>query len=135
MCGDVHITSPSATLKDAARIMREADAGSVPVGENDRLVGMITDRDIAVRGVAEGLGADAPVRQVMTSEIHYVFDDEALDAASKKMSELKVRRLPVLNREKRLVGILSLGDMARGARGSEAHSALSGVTQPGGPHA
>jgi CBS domain-containing protein len=135
MCPDVQITAPDATLKEAAQMMKQADAGALPVGENDRLVGMITDRDIAIRGVAQGMGADTPVREVMTKEMHYVFDDDDLDDVSMKMSDLKVRRLPVLNHQKRLVGIISLGDIAQSAQAAQASDALSGITQPGGPHA
>ena len=135
MCPDVQITAPDTTLKEAAQMMKQIDAGSLPVGENDRLVGMITDRDIAIRGVAQGMGCDTPVREVMTKEMHYVFDDDDLDDVSMKMSDLKVRRLPVLNHQKRLVGIISLGDIAQSAQAAQASSALSGVTQPGGPHA
>jgi CBS domain-containing protein len=133
MSADVRITSPEASIRDAARIMKEIDAGVAPVGENDRLVGMITDRDIAVRAVAEGRSCDTPVREVMTREIQYVFEDDDLDDASAKMSELKVRRLPVLSRAKRLVGIISLGDIAK-SHPSHGEAALRGVSQPGGPH-
>jgi CBS domain-containing protein len=135
MSPDVRITSPQETIRDAARLMKQTDTGALPVGENDRLVGMITDRDIAVRAVAEGRSADTPVREVMTREVEYVFEDDDLAAASSKMSQLKVRRLPVLNRDKRLVGILSLGDVSKNPDVSHGARALSGVSQPGGPHA
>lgn len=134
MSTQVRTTTPEATLREAARIMKETDAGAVPVGENDRLVGMITDRDIAIRAVAEGRSFDTKVREVMSQGVEYVFDDEDLDEASMKMSDLKVRRLPVVNREKRLVGILSLGDISKSNDPSQAETALSGVSQPGGPH-
>ena len=109
---DVRTVSPQDTLRHAAEIMAEIDAGSLPVGENDRLVGMITDRDIAIRGVGKGRGADALVSDVMTREIKYCFDDEEIDDVLDNMAELQVRRLPVLNEEKRLVGIVSLSDLA-----------------------
>lgn len=115
-------------------MMREADAGALPVGENDRLVGMVTDRHIAVRAVADGKGPDTPVPEVMTGGLDYVFEDEDLDEVAVKMSDLKVRRLPVLNRDKRLVGIISLGDIARSDDASRGEAALSGAAQPGGPH-
>jgi CBS domain-containing protein len=134
MSHDVRTTSPQATIQEAARLMKAADAGAVPVGENDRLVGMITDRDIAVRAVAEGRSFDTPVRDVMTAEIEYVFDDEDLDDVSMKMGDLKVRRLPVLNRDKRLVGIISLGDIAKSDDPAHGAAALSGASQSGGPH-
>jgi predicted transcriptional regulator len=96
MSKDVRIASPAQSIRDAARMMKEIDAGFLPVGENNRLVGTVTDRDIAVRGVAEGKGPDTPVRDVMTGEVLYCFEDEDLDAVSTKMGHLQVRRLPVL---------------------------------------
>jgi CBS domain-containing protein len=134
MSAEVRIASPQETIQTAARLMKEVDAGALPVGENDRLVGMITDRDIALRAVAEGKNFNTPVREVMTPEIQYVFEDDDLNDASSKMSDLKVRRLPVLNREKRLVGILSLGDISKSSDVSHGARALSGVSAPGGPH-
>ncbi|TGS81019.1 CBS domain-containing protein, partial [Mesorhizobium sp. M2D.F.Ca.ET.178.01.1.1] len=89
------------------------DAGVMPVGENDRLVGMITDRDMVIRGIALGKGPDTKVRDVMSQEVRYCFDDEDVDHVLANMGDLQVRRLPVLNRDKRLVGIISLGDLAR----------------------
>ena len=133
MSAEVRMTSPQQTIRDAARMMRDADAGALPVGENDRLVGMITDRDIAVRAVAEGKGLDTPVRDVMTAEVNYCFDDENLESVASKMGDIKVRRLPVLNRDKRLVGMVSLGDIAAEG-GQHAATALGGVSKPGGPH-
>ena len=106
MSKDVRIASPTQLIRDAAQTMKEIDAGFLPVGEDDRLVGMITDRDIAIRAVAEGKGPDTPVRDVMTTEVIYCFEDEDLDAASAKMGDLQVRRLPVLNANKRLIGII-----------------------------
>ena len=134
MTRDVRITSPDQSIREAARIMAEIDAGVLPVGENDRLVGMITDRDIAIRTVAEGKGPDTSVREVMTQDVKYCFDDEDTDDVVRNMADQQVRRLPVVNRDKRLVGILSLGDLAvmEGAR--PAGEALAGVSQPGGEH-
>ena len=134
MTTNVFLTSPQETIRDAARTMKEADTGALPVGENDRLVGMITDRDIAIRAVAEGKGIDTPIRDVMTGDVEYCFDDEDLDGVALKMSDLKVRRLPVMNRDKRLVGMISLGDISKHGDGSLGAAALSGVSQPGGPH-
>ena len=134
MTCDVRVTSPDQSIREAARIMAEIDAGVLPVGEGDRLVGMITDRDIAVRAVAEGKGPDTPVREVMTQDVKYCFKDEDTDHVARNMADQQVRRLPVVNRDKRLVGILSLGDVAvmEGAR--PAGEALTGVSQPGGEH-
>lgn len=131
MTREVRIAAPDQTLQQAARLMAELDTGVLPVGENDRLVGMITDRDIAIRAVAQGLDANTRVRQVMSPEVKYVFEDQEVDEVSIVMSDLQVRRLPVLDRNKRLVGILSLGDLATSARAlDEAGEALSGVSQP-----
>jgi CBS domain-containing protein len=112
MTQDVRTVSPQDTLRRAAEIMAEIDAGSLPVDENDRLVGMITDRDIAIRGVGKGCSADAQVSEVMTREIKYCFDDDEIDDVLDNMAELQLRRLPVLNGEKRLIGIVSLSDLA-----------------------
>ena len=117
-----------------AKTMAEIDAGAMPVGENDRLVGMITDRDIAIRAVAAGKGPDTPVREVMSSDkVLYCYDDEDLDQVAKNMSDQRIRRLPVVNRDKRLVGIVSLGDVAT-TETKLAGKAVSGVSREGGPH-
>jgi len=134
MTQDVRIANPEETIRDAAKAMAAIDAGVLPVGENDRLVGMITDRDIAVRAVAEGRGPEAKVRDVMSAEVRYCFDDEDAEDVLQNMGDLQVRRLPVLNRDKRLVGIVSLCDLAASAGKSRAGEALSQITQPGGPH-
>jgi CBS domain-containing protein len=115
-------------------MVAEIDADSVPVGENDRLVGMITDRDIAIRAVAQGKGPDTPVRDVMSKELKYCYDDEDLEHVAKNMGDIQVRRLPVVNREKRLVGIVSLGDIAQNEDHSTTGEAAAGVSQPGGQH-
>ena len=129
MSREVKIVSPDDTLTQAAQIMKEIDAGVVPVGENDRLVGMLTDRDITIRAVAEGKSPDqCLVRDVMSPAILYVFDDTSVDEAARNMGELQVRRLPVVNHDKRLVGILSLGDIAIN-RTKSANSALNQVSQ------
>jgi CBS domain-containing protein len=134
MTQSVRIAGPDQTLQDAARAMASLDAGALPVSENDRLIGMITDRDIAVRGVAEGKGPDARIREVMSTDVKYCFDDEEADDVLRNMSDLKVRRLPVVNRDKRLVGIISLGDLAVNGEPAQAGEALGGISQPGGEH-
>ncbi len=133
MSTDVEIASPDDTLRDVARTMREIDAGSMPVGENDRLVGMITDRDIVVRAIAEGMGPDATVRQAMSTHVRWCYDDEDVADVSEQMGEHKIRRLPVLNRDKRLIGIISLGDVAH-TDGVTSGRALHEITEPGGMH-
>jgi CBS domain-containing protein len=134
MSTDVKIASPGQTIRDAARLMAEIDAGVLPVGENDRLVGMITDRDIAVRAVAAGKGPNTPVRDVMSTEVMYCFEDDEIDEVSQNMAEIKLRRLPVLNSEKRLIGIVSLGDIALVDGPEHAGNALCGISEPGGEH-
>ena len=135
MTRDVRLVKSDQPISEAARLMAEFDIGAVPVEENDRLVGMITDRDIAVRAVAAGLGPQTAVREIMSREVKYCFDDQSIDEVTQNMGELRIRRLPVLTRDKRLIGILSLGDLAidEGAR-DEAGEALGGISRPGGQH-
>ena len=134
MTREVRVANPDQSIREVARIMAEIDAGVMPVGDNDRLVGMITDRDIAIRAVGEGKGPDTPVREVMSTEqVLYCYEDEDLDHVAKNMADLQVRRLPVVNRDKRLVGILSVGDLALKERKAAA-KAVSGVSRPGGQH-
>lgn len=134
MTRDVRVADPRQTIREAARIMAESDAGVLPVGEDDRLVGMITDRDIAVRAVAFGKGPDTPVREVMSEEVLYCFEDDDIDEVAENMSSVRVRRLPVVNQDKRLVGIVSLGDLAVTQGGDAAGKAMEGIARPGGPH-
>ena len=134
MTYDVRVANPDQTIQQAARMMADVDAGVLPVGEDDRLVGMITDRDIAVRAVAEGKGPDCRVREVMTPEVMYCFEDQDVEEVSSNMAGIQVRRLPVVNRDKRLVGIISLGDIATSRDRDAAREALSGISQPGGEH-
>jgi|TARA_B100000614_G_scaffold261985_1_gene293546 CBS domain-containing protein len=133
MTNDVRIADPDETIEQAARTLAEIDAGALPVGEDDRLVGMITDRDIAIRAIAEGKGPETKVREVMTPDIRYCFDDQEIDEVQKNMGDNRVRRMAVLNHDKRLVGILSFADIA--LSGARADQALKGASQPGGPHA
>jgi CBS domain-containing protein len=134
MTKDVHVASPEETIKQAARIMADLDAGILPVGEKDHLVGMITDRDIAIRGIAKGKGPKAKVRDVMTKDVKYCFDDQEIGEVTSNMADIQVRRLPVLSRDKRLVGILSLGDIALSRDSEDAGDALRGISRPGGVH-
>jgi CBS domain-containing protein len=113
MTRGVECVGPDDTIQAAARKMRDLDVGPVPVCDKDRLAGMLTDRDIAVRAVAEGRDANAcKVRDVMTEDVVYCFDDQPVEEAERGMKEKQIRRLLVLNRDKRLVGIVSLGDLA-----------------------
>jgi CBS domain-containing protein len=135
MTREVELAHPSETIEHAAKLMASLDAGALPVADGDRLVGVITDRDIAIRGIGQGLGPDASVGEVMTGEIMYCYDDQGLDEITENMGEIQVRRLPVLNRDKRLVGIIALGDIAfeQGATDGTGE-ALSRISEPRGRH-
>lgn len=132
MTHDAKLVSPNDTLQHAARLMKACDCGILPVSEGDRLVGMITDRDIAVRCVADGKGPNAKVRDAMTDEVKYCFDDEDISHVCANMSEIQVRRLPVVDRNKRLVGIVSLSDLVRHSAGTA--KALHGIARPSQQH-
>jgi CBS domain-containing protein len=134
MSRDVAVASPTESIRNVAKVMAKIDAGVLPVGENDRLIGMITDRDIAVRAVAQGKAPTTKVRDIMSEEVLYCYDDQDLDEVAKNMSEMKVRRLPVVNREKRLVGIISLGDLARNEDADKTGETISHICEPGGQH-
>jgi CBS domain-containing protein len=124
---------PDQTIREAAGFMLRADAGSIPVCDGERLQGMITDRDIAVRAVAEGLGPDTPVTQIMTSDVLYAYEDDQVEDVAAQMSRAQVRRMPVVSREdKRLVGIVSIGDLSDAGEHDMAALALDGITEDGG---
>jgi CBS domain-containing protein len=115
MTQNVEVIEPDASLREAARKMKSLDVGSLPVCDGQRLVGMVTDRDIVVRAVAEDNGRqlmEYTVQDVMTNKIVYCYEDDDVEEAARLMSEEQIRRLPVLNRDKRLVGIVALGDVA-----------------------
>ena len=131
MSRDVKVISPDSTILEAARAMLEGDFGMMPVGENDRLIGAISDRDIAVRGVAQGKDSNAKVREVMSEGITWAYEDESVEDATKIMSVHQIRRLPVINHDKRLVGIVALGDFAVDRFEIEpAAEALSEISKP-----
>ena len=134
MTRDVQTVRPDQPVQEAASFMLSNDAGSIPVTDGDRLIGMITDRDIAVRGIAKGYGPDTPVRELMTDDLVIVRIDDSVEDAASKMSEAQVRRLPVIDQDERLCGIVSLGDLSREADDDCAERALEGVSQPGGEH-
>lgn len=134
MTGTVQIATPNQSIQAAAQIMSDIDAGALPVGENDRLVGMLTDRDIALRAVALGKDPHTPVREVMSADVKYCFDDDEVTQVCGNMAEQQIRRLPVVNKDKRLVGILALADVATTDGGDASGHALSGISQPGGKH-
>ena len=134
MTPDVRTVTPSTTLREAAHLMAGIDAGILPVSEGDRLVGMVTDRDIAVRGIGAGKGPDTTVGEVMTHEVRYCFDDETIEDVCENMADIQVRRLPVVNRQKRLVGIVSLADIVSASACEDAGQALEGITRPSALH-
>lgn len=131
MTNSPQLATPEMILRDVARLMRDNDIGSLPVVENDRMVGMITDRDITIRAVAAGRDVNTtPVRDAMTARTLYVYEDEEIEQAAHAMADLQVRRLPVLNRNKQLVGILALSDVSLDGPERSAAEALRGVSIP-----
>ncbi len=134
MTSDVKAVAPDATAQEAAGFMLSADTGSIPVTDGERVIGMITDRDIAVRGVAEGKGPDCSVRDLMSENIICARDTDDVLAVAQRMSDAQVRRLPVVDADDRLIGMVSLGDLSREAQESAASTALEGVSQLGGAH-
>lgn len=131
---DVCLTNPERSIREAAELMADQDIGALPVGENDRLVGMVTDRDIAVRAVAKGLGPETKIRDVMSKEVMYCFEDETLEHVTQNMGDIKVRRLPVLSRDKRLVGIVAISDLAQREPAKRLGEAVASISVPGGAH-
>jgi CBS domain-containing protein len=132
MTRDVQLVSPRDNLAKAATMMRDLDVGALPVSDDDRLVGMVTDRDITVRAVADNAKPEeCLVSEVMSPAIKYVYDDQDTQEVARNMGDLQVRRLPVVSRDKRLVGIVSLADLALGTESEPyAKDALSGISQP-----
>lgn len=134
MSRDVKIISPDTLVRDAAKIMRDADTGFLPVGENDRLVGTVTDRDIAIGAIAEGRDPNAtPVREAMSKQVVYCYEDQDTSEAAHLMAQHQIHRLAILNRDKRLVGVVSVGDLA--GRAGDEHQvgeAMEGISRPTG---
>jgi CBS domain-containing protein len=135
MTREVEVIHPDATVEEAAEKMESLNVGPLPVCDGQRLVGMITDRDITVRAVAAGVAPDeARVRDVMTADVTYAFEDQDVREAQQLMQQHQLRRLPILNRDKRLVGIVALGDLAvdtDDARG--AGETLERISEPAKP--
>lgn len=132
MTAEVECIGPQASLQEAADRLRQLNVGSMPVCESDRLVGMITDRDITVRCTAEGKHpAQGRVQEAMTPSVHYCFDDQEVAEAAEQMRDHQIRRLCVLDRNKRLVGIVSLGDLALETGDNDlAGSTLERISEP-----
>ena len=135
MTTNVEVVHPDAMLQDAAQKMKSLDVGSLPVCDGQRLVGTLTDRDITIRAVAEGRNpTTTPVRESMTPQVIYCYDDQNVKEAAKLMQEKQIRRLPVINRDKRLVGIVSLGDLAVDSGNEKmAGKTLTEISQPSQP--
>lgn len=135
MTAHARCAGPENTLVEAAGLMRELDVGALPVCENDRIAGMITDRDIAVRAVADGRDPNTTmVREVMTAGVTYVLADQEVEEAARIMQEREIRRLPVVSSAKRLVGILSLGDIAMSSSPAFSGMTLREVSEPENPN-
>jgi CBS domain-containing protein len=131
MSRDVQVARPQESIQSVARRMKEIDAGSLPVCEGDSIQGMVTDRDIALRAVAEGRSFETPVSEIMTPGVEYIFEDDDADEAADRMAEAQVRRLPVVDRDRRLVGILALGDVAGRLKDKTTGQTLEDISQPG----
>jgi CBS domain-containing protein len=137
MTRDVVVAEPQTPVRDAAQMMQDVDAGILPVTRDGRLFGVVTDRDIVVRGLARGLGPDATVEQVMTQDCECASEDDDLDDIADRMADLQVRRMPVTRDGGALIGMISLADIVRSKpnKGPErAGEALRGITQPGPQH-
>jgi len=113
MTTGVECVTPSTTLQEAAQGMKTLDTGFLAVCDNDRLIGAVTDRDITIRSVAEGLSLDTPVEDIMTKDVFYCYDDDSMETAAELMAKKEVKRLLILNRDKRLVGVVSIGDLSK----------------------
>jgi CBS domain-containing protein len=134
MSRDVILASPRQTVSEVAQMMAERDIGFMPVGDHDRIVGMVTDRDIVVRGLATGKGPNTAISEVMTEDVKYCFEDEEIDHVVANMGENQIRRLPVMNRQKRLVGVVTLADAALEHDPVVVGEAFLRVVEPGGEH-
>lgn len=136
MIKDVQLASPETTIREAAQKMRDGDFGALPVGENDRLVGMVTDRDIVIRAVSEGKDPNkTTVKECMTKQVLYCYEDQTLEEVAKNLGDNQIRRVPVLSREKRMVGIVALGDIATSSVSPEkVEETLSSISKKGEHH-
>jgi CBS domain-containing protein len=130
MTRDVQVARPDDSIQAVAQQMAQLDVGVMPVCDGQRIQGMVTDRDIAIRGVAQGLSADQPIRQVMTGNLEYVMANDDLDEVHDRMSAAQVRRLAVVDESGQLVGIVALGDVAREDKNKEAGETLEEISEP-----
>ncbi|MBB4640543.1 CBS domain-containing protein [Rhizorhapis suberifaciens] len=134
MSRDVRTVDAEEPIQEAATAMADIDSGILPVSKDEKLVGMITDRDIAIRAIARGRGPSTPVQEIMSNEVRYCFEDEDVDDVLDNMADIQVRRLPVVNRDKRLVGIVSLSDLATSAGPAHTGEALGEIARPSTIH-
>lgn len=130
MSSDVHVIDSTATVKEAAVMMRKRDIGSIPISREGVLVGMVTDRDIVLRVVADGQDCETLVADAMSDGVKYCFEDETVDEVARRMADLAIRRLPVLDRDKRVVGIVSLSNIASANDSGATGELLQGIAQP-----
>jgi CBS domain-containing protein len=134
MTRQTHVAGPDETIADIARRMAEQDVGFLPVAENDRVVGTVTDRDIVVRGLAAGKDARTKVRDVMTADARCCREEDDVDETIQAMGKIQVRRMPVVDAGNRLVGVVSLADAVLDHDPEGVGIALTGVVEPGGSH-
>ncbi|SCX66640.1 CBS domain-containing protein [Pseudomonas sp. NFACC32-1] len=130
MSREIRTVSPDTPLREIALIMRQADIGALIINQDDRMAGMITDRDLVIRAMADGMDLDTPVSRIMSDEVRYCFEDEEVDHVAKNMAQLEKRRLPVVNRDKRLVGMVSLANVASCNADKLSANLLRGVARP-----
>ncbi|MEH6348609.1 MULTISPECIES: CBS domain-containing protein [unclassified Pseudomonas] len=130
MSREVRTVSPETSLREVAQIMRQADIGALIINQDDRMAGMITDRDLVVRAMADGMDMNTPVSRIMSDEVRYCFEDEEIDHVAKNMAQIEKRRLPVVNRDKRLVGMVSLANVASCNADKLSANLLRGVARP-----
>ncbi|KVQ59390.1 CBS domain-containing protein [Burkholderia territorii] len=132
MTRDAATVGPTQSLRDAAKLMRDLNVGALPVCDGTRLIGMLTDRDIVVRAVSQGVRPDERIEGVVSGPADWCYEDDDISAVQKKMEDLQIRRVPVVDREKRLIGIVALGDLATSADGGMS-STLGAVSSPSHP--
>lgn len=135
MTKNVKIIPQNASVRDAAKLMKEIDTGFIPVMENNRVIGTITDRDIVVRSIAEGRDPnDTRVHDVMTSEFFFCYEDDDVKKAAKLMSDKQIRRIPIINHNNELVGVVALGDLAVDNRNDKmSGDILEDISKPSKP--
>jgi CBS domain-containing protein len=129
MTTNPHIMQPEQSLQEAAQVMENMNIGFLPVGQDNQLVGVITDRDIAVRGIGAGSDAATPIQQVMSRDVQHCFEDDNVDAVLGTMGQLQMRRMPVLNRDNQVTGVVSLGDLSQVGKEANTAEALSAISK------